>query len=162
QDNEGIWLTEKERDNLRISYRIKEIVFQHQSPFQHVMILDSFDFGRMLVLDGVVQTTSMDGHIYNEMISHVPLTLHPNPKKVLIIGGGDCGVAREVCKYNGVDQIDMVEIDEMVVQACLEHLPAVSGRLSDTRVNYLFGDGVAFARDAAEKYDVIIVDSSDP
>ncbi|WP_010273372.1 polyamine aminopropyltransferase [Paenibacillus senegalensis] len=162
EDSEGIWLTEKERDNLRISYRIKEIVFQHQSPFQHVMILDSFDFGRMLVLDGVVQTTSMDGHIYNEMISHIPLTLHPDPQKVLIIGGGDCGVAREASKYENVNQIDMVEIDETVVKACLEHLPAVSGGLADPRVNFIFGDGVEFARRSHEKYDVIIVDSSDP
>lgn len=157
-----LWLTEDERQNLKISYRIKDVIYSEQSPFQHVMVLDSYDFGRMLVLDGVVQTTSTDGHIYNEMISHVPLSIHPNPEKVLIIGGGDCGVAREVCKYPNVKEIDMVEIDELVVKACKEHLPEVSGNLNDPRVNFLFIDGVQFAAEKENEYDVIIVDSSDP
>ena len=160
--NGDLWLTEDERENLKISYRIKEVLFSKQSPFQNVMVLDSYDFGRMLVLDGVVQTTSIDGHIYNEMISHVPLNLHPNPEKVLIIGGGDCGVAREVCKYDSVKEIDMVEIDELVVSACKEHLPEVSGNLSDPRVNFLFIDGVKYVENKQNEYDVIIVDSSDP
>ncbi|MEK4176716.1 polyamine aminopropyltransferase [Aeribacillus sp. FSL K6-1305] len=160
--NGDLWLTEDERENLKISYRIKEVLFSKQSPFQHVMVLDSYDFGRMLVLDGVVQTTSIDGHIYNEMISHIPLNLHPNPEKVLIIGGGDCGVAREVCKYDSVKEIDMVEIDELVVSACKEHLPEVSGNLSDPRVNFLFIDGVKYVENKQNEYDVIIVDSSDP
>lgn len=81
EQNGQLWLTEDERENLKISYRIKEIIYSERSPFQHVMILDSYDFGRMLVLDGIVQTTSIDGHIYNEMITHVPLSLHPSPKK---------------------------------------------------------------------------------
>ena len=110
-----IWFTEADRNNLKIDYRIKEIIYSETSPFQHIMILDSYDFGRVLVLDDAVQTTSLDGFIYNEMITHVPLNIHPNPKNVLIIGGGDCGAAREVAKYPGVERIDMVEIDEMVV-----------------------------------------------
>lgn len=157
-----LWLTEDERNNLKISYRIKEVVFEEKSPFQHVMILDSYEFGRMLVLDGIVQTTSLDGHIYNEMISHVPISFHPNPKKVLIIGGGDCGAAKEVCKYPEIEQVDMVEIDEAVVRACMEHLPAVSGSLSDERVRYIYDDGVKFIKDKDNEYDVIIIDSSDP
>lgn len=160
--NGDLWLTEDEHDNLKVSYRIKDIVFNQRSPFQDVMILDSYHFGRMLVLDGIVQTTSIDGHIYNEMISHVPLAIHPNPKKVLIIGGGDCGVAKEVCKYEGVEHVDMVEIDELVVKASLEHLPEVSGRLSDPRVKFVFDDGVKFAAGKKNEYDLIIVDSSDP
>ncbi|AMA71527.1 MULTISPECIES: polyamine aminopropyltransferase [Aneurinibacillus] len=157
-----LWLTEDERENLKISYRIKEIVASESSPFQHVMILDSYDFGRMLVLDGVVQTTSIDGFIYNEMITHVPLHFHPNPKRVLIIGGGDCGAAREVTKYKNVEQIDMVELDELVVKFCKEHLQEVSGNLSDPRVRFIYNDGVAFVKDIENHYDVIIVDSSDP
>lgn len=160
--NGDLWLTEDEYDNLKISYRIKDIIFDQKSAFQDVMILDSYHFGRMLVLDGIVQTTSVDGHIYNEMISHVPMAIHPNPKNVLIIGGGDCGVAKEVCKYNEVERIDMVEIDELVVKACLEHLPAVSGNLNDHRVTYIFEDGVKFMAGKKQEYDVIIVDSSDP
>lgn len=160
--NGDLWLIEDERENMKISYRIKEVLFSASSPFQHVMILDSYDFGRMLVLDGVVQTTSIDGHIYNEMISHVPLSIHPNPKRALIIGGGDCGAAREVAKYDQVEQIDMVEIDELVVQVCKEYLQDVSGNLSDPRVNFIFQDGIEHVKKYKNTYDVIIVDSSDP
>lgn len=162
QDESGTWLTEKERENLKINYRVKKVLFEQSSPFQHVMILDSHDFGKILALDGVVQTTSMDGHIYNEMIVHVPLMVHPNPRKVLIIGGGDCGAAREACKHAQVKHIDMVEIDEVVVDACMQHLPEVSGRLSDPRVHFIYTDGVEFVKRAKNQYDVIIVDSSDP
>lgn len=160
--NGDLWLTEQERDNLRIGYRIKEVISHEKSPFQEVAILDSYDFGRMLTLDGVVQTTAADGHIYNEMIIHVPLTMHANPKKVLIIGGGDCGAAREAAKYAGVDQIDMVEIDEVVVRQSKAHLQEVSGNLSDPRVNFIFQDGIKYVKDAQNEYDVIVIDSSDP
>lgn len=160
--NGDLWLTEDEYDNLKVSYRIKDVIYDQKSSFQDVMILDSYNFGRMLVLDGVVQTTSVDGHIYNEMISHVPMSIHPNPRKVLIIGGGDCGVAKEVAKYEGVERIDMVEIDELVVKASIEHLPEVSGRLADPRVHFIFGDGVKFAASKKKEYDLIVVDSSDP
>lgn len=157
-----LWLTEDERDNLKISYRVKDVLFEETSPYQHVMVLDTYDFGPMLALDGIVQTTSMDGHIYNEMISHVPMTLHPQPRKVLIIGGGDCGVAREVTKYESVERIDMVEIDETVVRASKQYMPEVSGNLSDPRVRYHYADGVKYVKEVQERYDVIIVDSSDP
>jgi len=157
-----LWLTEDEREDLKISYRIKEIIYEAQSEFQHVMILDAYNFGRMLVLDGIVQTTSLDGYIYNEMISHLPLSIHPDPKRVLIIGGGDCGAAKEVCKYSSVQRIDMVEIDRLVVEACTKYLPEVSGRLSDPRVNFIYDDGVKFALNKENEYDVVIVDSSDP
>lgn len=157
-----LWLVEDERENMKISYRIKEVIFSAPSSFQHVMILDSYDFGRMLVLDGVVQTTSLDGHIYNEMITHIPLSIHPNPERVLIIGGGDCGAAREVVKYEQVKQVDMVEIDELVVKVCKEHLTEVSGNLSDPRVQFIFNDGIEHVKTMENVYDVIIVDSSDP
>ncbi len=160
-DNE-LWFTEDDRDNLKISYRVKEIVFSQMSDIQHVMILDSYDFGKMLVLDGVVQTTSIDGYIYNEMIAHIPLTLHQTPKRVLIIGGGDCGVAKEAVKYPEIRQIDMVEIDELVVDVCKKHLKEVSGNISDPRVSFIYADGVKYASKSNMSYDVIIVDSSDP
>jgi spermidine synthase len=163
KSNGELWFTEYERDNLKIDYRIKEIVFSQRSPIQHIMVLDSFDFGRMLILDGILQTTAKDGHIYNEMISHVPLNLHPEPKNVLIVGGGDCGVAKEVAKYEGVERIDMVEIDELVVKVSRKYLSQVSGNISDPRLNFVFQDGTAFVRkQKGHKYDVVIVDSSDP
>lgn len=160
--DDGMWLVEDEANMMKISYRIDEIVYEKQSPFQHVMVVQSPTFGRMLVLDGIVQTTSLDGHIYNEMITHVPLSIHPNPKRVLIIGGGDCGAAREVAKYKEVEEIDMVEIDELVVEACKLHLTDVSGNLSDPRVNFIFADGIEYIRKKKDYYDVVIVDSSDP
>ncbi len=163
QQTQGkLWLTEDERDNLKISYCIKEVLFEETSEFQHVMVLDSYDFGPMLVLDGAVQTTSKDGFVYNEMIAHVPLSLHPDPKHVLIIGGGDCGAAREAAKYSSIERIDMVEIDELVVTASKKYMPEVSGNLSDPRVNFIYADGVKFAKQVKAQYDVIIVDSSDP
>jgi len=162
QREDGLWLTEDERENLKVSYRIREVVFAQDSPVQNIMILDSYDFGRMLVLDGVVQTTSIDGYIYNELIAHVPLNFHPNARNVLIIGGGDLGAAREVAKYPNIEQIDLVEIDELVVKVCKEYLPEVSGNLSDPRVNFLYQDGVKFVQNIQDQYDVIIVDSSDP
>jgi spermidine synthase len=160
--NGDLWLTEQERDNLRIGYRIKEIISQEKSLFQEVAIVESYDFGRMLTLDGVVQTTAADGHIYNEMIIHIPLCTHPNPKKVLIIGGGDCGAAREAAKHAGVERIDMVEIDEVVVKQCKKHLQEISGNLSDPRVNFIFDDGIKHVKNAHNEYDVVVIDSSDP
>lgn len=160
--NGDLWLTEVERNNLRIGYRIKEVISQERSAFQDVAIVDSYEFGRMLTLDGVVQTTAADGHIYNEMIIHIPLCVHPNPKKVLIIGGGDCGAAREAAKHARVEQIDMVEIDEVVVKQCKAHLQEISGNLSDPRVNFIFDDGIKYVKDAENEYDVIVIDSSDP
>jgi len=157
-----LWLTEDERDHLKISYRIKDILFEETSPYQHVMVLDSYDFGPMLVLDGVVQTTSIDGHIYNEMIAHVPLSIHPHPRRVLIIGGGDCGVAGEAAKYSEIERIDLVEIDETVVRASRRYLPEIAGNACDPRICFHYQDGVKFAAQARDAYDVIIVDSSDP
>lgn len=161
--NGSLWFTETDRDNLKLDYRIRKIIFCDKSEFQHVMILDSYDFGKMLILDGIVQTTEMDGFIYNEMISHVPLSFHPNPEKILIIGGGDLGAAREVVKYPCVKQIDVCEIDEMVVKVSREYLPEVSGNLSDPRLTCIFQDGVKYIQEVSPKsYDIIIVDSSDP
>lgn len=157
-----LWMVEIERDNMKIYYRIKDILYEEQSDIQHVMVLDSYDFGRILVLDGAIQTTELDGHIYNEMITHVPLSIHPNPERVLIIGGGDCGAAREVMKYDTVKQLDMVEIDEVVVKVSKEYLTGVSGNLSDPRVNFIFDDGIKYVKDLENVYDVIIIDSSDP
>lgn len=163
QEMDGtLWFVEEDRGNLNIHYRIKEVIFSQQSDFQHVMILDTYDFGRALVLDGALQTTALDGHIYNEMMAHVPLQIHPQARKVLIIGGGDCGVAREVAKYEHVEQVDMVEIDPLVVEVCRKYLPEVSGSLDDPKVNFIFDDGLKFVQNKEKEYDVVIVDSSDP
>ncbi len=161
--NDEIWLIEDERDNMKLYYRVKEILSTKQSPFQQVNIIDSYDFGRCLVLDGVIQTTELDGYIYNEMISHIPVVTHKEPKKVLVIGGGDCGVVNELSKYEELEEIDMVEIDEIVVKECIEKLPSISGNASqDDRINFIFEDGVKYIQDKKGIYDIAIVDSSDP
>jgi spermidine synthase len=165
QIGEELWYIEKETNGLSFYYKIKEVIFNEQSQYQHVMILDSFDFGKMLILDGAIQTTSLDGFIYNEMISHIPVNIHPSPKKILIIGGGDCGVARELIKYPQVEHIDVIEIDSTVVNTCLKYLPEVSGNISDARVNFIFKDGINFVENAIKTknyYDIAIIDSSDP
>ena len=160
--DKNLWFTEEEKNNYKINYRINNITFDDCSSYQHIMIADSPDFGPMLILDGVVQTTSADGFIYNEMLAHIPMCSHPDPKKILIVGGGDCGVAREITKYPCVEKIDMVEIDEMVVKACKEHLKEVSGNLNDKRVNFIYADGIKYVKECRDKYDVVIIDSSDP
>jgi len=110
-----------------------------------------------------MQTNEMDGYIYNEMISHVPLVTHPSPKDVLVIGGGDCGAVSEITKYSCPQKIDMVEIDEFVVKECIKHIPSIAGNAPhDERVNFIFDDGIEFVRNRKEMYDVIIIDSSDP
>ncbi|HHV99629.1 MAG TPA: polyamine aminopropyltransferase [Clostridiaceae bacterium] len=158
-----MWFVENDRDNLKVAYRIRDIISSVKSPFQQIDIIDTYDFGRCLVLDGVMQTNEMDGYIYNEMISHVPLVTHPSPKDVLIIGGGDCGAASEITKYRDLQKIDVVEIDELVVKECIKHIPSVAGNAPhDKRVNFIFDDGIEFVRNRREMYDVIIIDSSDP
>lgn len=161
--DDGIWLVENDRDNMKLFYAVKEILTDRQSPFQQVNIIDSYDFGRCLVLDGVMQTTELDGYIYNELISHIPVTTHPNPQTVLVIGGGDCGAAHELTKYEGIETIDLVEIDQVVVEECIENLPIVSGNAAkDKRVNFIFTDGISYVREKKGRYDIAIIDSSDP
>jgi len=158
-----IWLVEDDRQNLKLYYRVKEILANRQSSFQRVNIIDTYDFGRCLVLDGVMQTTELDGYIYNEMISHVPVVCHPNPKKVLVIGGGDCGVVNELTKYAELEQIDLVEIDRVVVEECLAKLTKIAGNAAeDKRINFIFEDGVKYVQGKKGIYDIAIVDSSDP
>lgn len=158
----NLWFTEVEGHNLRLDYRLKNIIFDDYSPFQHIVVADSYDFGRMLILDDAIQTTTVDGFIYNEMITHVPICSHPNPEKVLIIGGGDCGAVKEISKYPGIKKIDMVEIDEMVVKISKEYLKEIAGDNDDKRINFIFADGVKYAKECKEQYDIVIVDSSDP
>ncbi|HOA97439.1 polyamine aminopropyltransferase [Acetivibrio saccincola] len=158
-----IWFVETDRNNMKLEYRAKELISSVKSPFQQIDIVDLYDFGKCLVLDGAIQSTVLDGHIYNEMISHIPIVTHDNPQDVLIIGGGDCGVANEVLKYEEVKKVDFVEIDELVVKECVEHIPEIAGTTSqDNRVNFIFTDGVKFVEDKKNLYDVILVDSSDP
>ncbi|WP_334110119.1 polyamine aminopropyltransferase [Thermodesulfitimonas autotrophica] len=157
-----LWYTEDQNNILRFSYRVNQSLHVEKTPFQHLAVLDTVGFGRMLVLDGIVQTTVWDEFIYHEMIAHVPLNTHPNPKKVLIIGGGDGGTAREVVRHPRVEKAVMVEIDERVVAAAREYLPELSGELDNPKLDLRFTDGIKHVAASRNEYDVVIIDSTDP
>ncbi|KAF5449803.1 hypothetical protein F2P56_030215 [Juglans regia] len=145
------------------SLKVEKILFQGKSDYQNVMVFQSSTYGKVLVLDGVIQLTERDECAYQEMITHLPLCSIPNPKKVLVIGGGDGGVLREISRHSSVEQIEMCEIDKMVVNVSKQYFPDIAVGYEDPRVNLHIGDGVAFLKAApAGTYDVIIVDSSDP
>ena len=142
---------------------VKKSIYYGESEFQTLEILDTFEFGRMLLLDGVVMLTERDEFVYHEMLAHVPLNTHPSPEKVLVIGGGDGGTVREVLKHPQVKDVTLVEIDPMVVEAALTHLPGISEGLRDPRTRIVYGDGVRFVADSPPgTFDVILVDSTDP
>lgn len=157
-----LWFTENHTSGVKFSIKIKEHLVSEQSEFQKIDILDSFDFGRILVLDGCLMLTEKDEKIYHEMITHVPLSVNPNIKRVLVIGAGDGGTIRELCRFKSVEHIDMVEIDRRVVELCREYLPQTTCSLDDKRVHIYYEDGLKFVRGAENEYDLIIVDSTDP
>lgn len=159
-----LWLTEFQSKNLGLTCRVKETLFTGKSDFQEIIVADSDTFGRMLVLDGVFQTSIFDEFTYHEMIAHVPMFTHPNPRRVLVIGGGDGGTIREVVKHPSVEQADMVEIDGMVVDVAKKYLPEISEALINNhpKVKLTIGDGIKYMQEARDAFDVIIVDCSDP
>jgi len=158
-----IWYTEKHTPHSGITMEVKRTVFHGESEFQTLDIIDTFEFGRMLLLDGVVMLTERDEFVYHEMLAHVPLNTHPSPEKVLVIGGGDGGTVREVLKHSQVREVTLVEIDQLVVEAALEYLPGISDGLRDPRTKVVYADGVRFVAEAVPgAYDVILVDSTDP
>lgn len=145
------------------TFSVDKIYFESKTEHQHLMIFHNAVFGRVMVLDGIVQTTEKDEFIYHEMLAHVPLLSHANAKRVLIIGGGDGGILREVCKHSSVEHITQVEIDQAVIDMAKEYLPAHSnGAFDDPRANIVIDDGIKFVTESNEKFDIIISDSTDP
>ena len=141
---------------------IKSVLCDEHSAFQHIQIFETAQLGRMLMLDGVIQLTEYDEFAYQEMMVHPALLLHPNPEKVLILGGGDGGVAREVARHECVKHIDQCEIDGRVVELCKKYIPSTACGFADPRMHLTIGDGLAFVRNRQNEYDIIIVDSTDP
>ncbi|KAF3333235.1 hypothetical protein FCM35_KLT00926 [Carex littledalei] len=145
------------------SLKVEKILYQGKSPYQEVLIFESATYGKVLVLDGIVQLTDKDECAYQEMIAHLPLCSIPSPKTVLVIGGGDGGVLREISRHKSVEVIEICEIDKLVIDVCKEFFPDLSIGFEDPRVRLHVGDAVEYLRNAPEgKYDAIIVDSSDP
>lgn len=157
-----LWFTEVHNENSRASMRVREHLISVESPFQKIDILDTYEYGRVLVIDGFTMLTQKDEFIYHEMIAHVPMAVHPQVKNLLVIGGGDGGTLRELIKYHTINRIDFVEIDKMVVDLSKEYLPFLRSGFEDSRINFYYQDGVEFVKDREDLYDIIIVDSTDP
>ena len=157
-----LWFTENQTDNVKFSMRVKETLYSKKSEFQQIEVIDTYDFGRVLVIDGWTMITEKDEFIYHEMITHVPMAVNKNIKNVLVIGAGDGGAVRELTRFNTIERIDMVELDEEVVIAARKFLPFTANKLDDSRVNLYFQDGIKFVEGIENLYDLIIVDSTDP
>jgi len=153
------WMPET---NSAFSMEIKKVLFSQKSDFQKVSVIDSVGFGKVLLIDDLVMLTERDEFVYHEMIAHVPLFTHPNPESVLIIGGGDGGTGRECAKHDIVRNIDLVDIDELVTRACQAHMPSLTTAIDSGRIRCAFQDGVAYVKETKKKYDVVIIDSTDP
>lgn len=142
---------------------IDRLVYRGKSKYQNILLFENRSLGRVLVLDGIVQTTEKDEFIYHEMIVHVPIMVHPNPKKVLVIGGGDGGAIEEIFKYDFIEKVVMVDIDGKVIELAQKYLRKICGRaFEDPRLELIVDDGVKYVANTKEKFDVIIVDSPDP
>ncbi len=157
------WFSERHTEHVKMSIRVDRQLYSGHSEFQRIDVFESPEFGRFLTLDGYMMLTEKDEFIYHEMITHVPMAVHPCVKNVLVIGAGDGGVIRELARYKDIETIDMVEIDAQVVEVCREFLPGTAGPwLDDPRVHIFYEDGLRFIRSCHDRYDLIIVDSTDP
>ncbi|MGJ4849076.1 polyamine aminopropyltransferase [Bacillota bacterium Meth-B3] len=157
-----LWFSEKHAPGVKLSIRVDRQLASVKSRYQQIDVFESGAFGKFLTLDGYMMLTEKDEFIYHEMIVHVPMAVHPAPKLVLVIGAGDGGVLRELSRYPHLKEIDLVEIDEQVVNVCREHLPQTACGFDDPRVQTHFEDGLKFVRRQEARYDLIIVDSTDP
>lgn len=156
------WFSEAQTPNVKLSIKVDRQLYSGKSEFQRIDVFDSPEFGRFLTLDGYMMLTEKDEFIYHEMITHVPMAVHPKVRDVLVIGAGDGGVVRELSKYPEIENIDLVEIDELVVEVCKKYLPQTACCFDDPRVSIHYEDGLKFVRTKEDKYDLIIVDSTDP
>ncbi|BDG37750.1 polyamine aminopropyltransferase [Parageobacillus sp. VR-IP] len=157
-----LWFTEKQTEHFGITARIKRTLHTEQTPFQKLDMVETEQFGNMLILDGMVMTTQKDEFVYHEMVAHVPLFTHPNPENVLVVGGGDGGVIREVLKHPSVKKATLVEIDGKVIECSKKYLPEIAGKLDDPRVEVKVDDGFMHIAKSENEYDVIMVDSTEP
>ena len=156
------WFSEAQTPNVKLSIKVDKQLFSGKSEFQRIDVFEAPEFGRFLTLDGYMMLTEKDEFIYHEMITHVPMAVHPKVRDVLVIGAGDGGVIRELTRYPEIEHIDMGEIDPLVVEVCKKYLPQTSCRLNDPRLTIHYEDGVRFIRSCKDQYDLIIVDSTDP
>ncbi|MFW6077945.1 MAG: polyamine aminopropyltransferase [Hyphomicrobiales bacterium] len=164
RDSEGRqWFTETLHGDFLTSYEISRVLFDSRTPHQRLIVADSVRFGRLVALDGVTQLTMADEPAYHEMLAHVPILAHGGVEDVLIIGGGDGGMAEEVLKHKGVKRLVMVEIDAGVIDFAREHLGELHRNcFDDPRFELVIADGKDYAANAGDSFDLVIVDSTDP
>lgn len=157
-----LWYTEYHIPEVGFSIKVDRHLFSEKSEFQQVDVFESKEFGKFLTIDGLMMVTEKDEFIYHDMITHVAMATNPDIKRVLVIGGGDGGTVRELTRYESIEKIDMVEIDELVVTASKQYLPITASKLDDPRVSLYFEDGIKFVEGKMNEYDLILVDSTDP
>jgi spermidine synthase len=159
------WLAETLYDSsgVRMTYEVDRVLYETQTEHQHLVLFEHKRFGKMLMLDGATQVTSRDEFIYHEMMTHVPILAHGAAREVLVVGGGDCGIAEEVLKHASVQRLTQVEIDASVVEFAKEHFPEFTAPvLADPRFDLVIDDGMRFVASTDRRFDVVIVDSTDP
>ncbi len=157
------WIEETLHDDFRFKMKVDNVLFEGRSENQHVAVIENGTFGRTLYLDGVLQTSERDEFIYHEMLAHLPILAHGSAASVLIIGGGDGGMLEEVLKHQSIETVTMVEIDPSVVEMCRKHLPSISGdAFDDPRLDLVFADGVDYVLTTEKRFDIAIIDSTDP
>ena len=161
-NNMDLKYTELHDDQFGITMRVKNVLYSGKSEFQTIDVLDTEFFGRVLLLDGLVMTTEKDEVFYHELITHIPMLSHPNPKKVLVIGGGDGGTVREVLRHDCVEKVVLCEIDGLVIDICRKYLPQLAAKLDDKRVDIQVKDGIEYIANCKDEFDVILIDSTDP
>ena len=157
-----IWFTEKQTDHYGITMKLKEMYVREQTDFQDLAMVETEEWGTMLLLDGMVMTTDRDEFVYHEMVAHPALFTHPSPEHVLVVGGGDGGVIREVLKHPEVKRAVLVDIDGKVIEYSKKYLPQIASGLDDPRVEVIVNDGFMHIHDHKNTYDVIMVDSTEP
>ncbi len=157
-----IWYSDRQNKNVKVSIRVEKQLYSEQSDYQRIDVFESPAYGRFLTLDGDILFSEADAFIYNEMVVHVPMAVHPHVENVLIIGGGDGGVATTLTAYPEIRHIDVVEPDERFVEICREYFPEEARGLGDPRVEIYFQDGLRFLRGREAAYDLIINDATDP
>ncbi|MDR1159214.1 MAG: polyamine aminopropyltransferase [Syntrophomonadaceae bacterium] len=157
-----LWVTEYQTPSMGLSVKTTDMLLLEKSEFQQVAVVQTIQFGKMLLLDGIIQTTETDEFVYHEMITQIALNAHPDPKKVLIIGGGDGGALREVVGHPAVEEGTMVEIDGLVVDASKKFFPHHSEGFDNPKARLIIDDGIQYVKDKQKAFDIMIVDSTDP
>ncbi len=157
-----MWFSDEHTSDVKLSFRINKQLFSAESELQKIDVLESTEFGKILVVDGDLALTERDGFIYHEMMTHVPMAVHPDARHVLVIGGGDGGIVRELVKYEDIETIDVVEADPLLIEVCRKYLPEIASSLNDPRVKIYHEDGLRFIRTCYDAYDLIMIDSPNP